>query len=310
MGKGHGFGKAILFNEHFVVYGVPAIVSAINYRTIARVEKSDKEALEDRRKGTAGYSQAKMAQQIEAVKIIKSAMGIEENLRIILEGDLPAFSGIGASAANSVAIARAISDEFNLSLGDDEINSIAYMAEKAFAGTPSGVDNTAATYGGLIWFRRSADPLSEEPPFVERIKAEPFEMVLANSGVVADTKKVIEGVRDRREKYREEYDRIFFEADTIAHRARKALETKNLREVGELMNRNHSLLKEIEVSSDILDRMVGIALKAGALGAKVTGGGVGGCMLSLTPGKELQKRVEDALKREGFETLRLEVGGE
>jgi len=309
MGVGHGFGKAILFNEHFVVYGVPAIASAVNYRTVARVDRGDKDLLEDHRKGTAGYSQSKMAQQMEAISIIKREMSVKDGLHIVLEGDLPAFSGIGASAANSVAIARAIADEYKLDITDDEINRVAYRAEKAFAGTPSGVDNTAATYGGLIWFRRSADPMSDEPPFVEKIRAKPFEMVLANSGVVADTKKVIEGVRERREDNREAYDEIFSRAESIAHEARKALEGNDLKKVGKLMNDDHMLLQRIGVSSDILDGMVKLALDAGAIGAKLTGGGVGGCMIALTPGKELQKKVEDTLRSSGFETLMITVGG-
>jgi mevalonate kinase len=308
MGSGYGFGKTILFNEHFVVYGIPAIASAINYKTIARVEKSEKDAFEDHRKGTAGYSQAKMAQQMEAISIIKRELSINDELHIVLEGDLPAFSGIGASAANSVAIARAIVDEYKLNLSDEEINKIAYKAEKAFAGTPSGIDNTAATYGGLIWFKRSADPYSDELPLVEKIRTKPFDMLLANSGVVADTKKVIEGVRERREKDRKAYDRIFAQAESIAHEARKALEANDLEAVGRLMNEDHKLLQQIGVSSDVLDKMVELALKAGAPGAKLTGGGVGGCMIALTPGN--QQKVEEAFKNAGFETLRITVGGE
>lgn len=308
MGSGYGFGKTILFNEHFVVYGIPAIASAINYKTIAMVERGEKDAFEDRRKGTAGYSQAKMAQQMEAIGIIKRELSVKDGLHIVLEGDLPAFSGIGASAANSVAITRAIADEYKLKLSDEEINNIAYKAEKAFAGTPSGIDNTAATYGGLIWFKRSADPYSDEPPLVERIRAKPFNMLLANSGVVADTKKVIEGVRERREKNREAYARIFERAENIAYEARKALETNDLEEVGRLMNEDHKLLQQIGVSSDVLDRMVELALKAGAPGAKLTGGGVGGCMIALTP--ENQQKIEEAFKSAGFETLRITVGGE
>jgi len=308
MGSGYGFGKTILFNEHFVVYGIPAIASAINYRTVAIVEPSEKDIFEDRRKGTAGYSQAKMAQQMEAIGIIKRELSVKNGLHIVLEGDLPAFSGIGASAANSVAIARAIADEYGLKLSDEEINRIAYKAEKAFAGTPSGIDNTAATYGGLIWFKRSTDPYSDEPPMVERIKTKPFDMLLANSGVVADTKKVIEGVRERREKNKDRYDRIFEQAENIAYEARKALETDDLERVGKLMNEDHKLLQQIGVSSDALDNMVELALKAGALGAKLTGGGVGGCMIALTP--ENQQKVEETFKSAGFETLRITVGGE
>jgi len=306
MGIGHGFGKVILFNEHFVVYGIPAIVSAIDYRTIARVEKSDLIAvdIEDRRKGSAGYSESKKAQQREAVNRILNAMNLKTGAKIVLEGDLPAFSGIGASAANSVAIARALSDEFKLDLSNERINEIAYEAEKAFAGTPSGIDNTAATYGGLIWFKKGDNGNEVEP-----IKVKPFELVLGNSGIVANTKKVIEGVRERKEKYKEKYDRIFGEAEKLAGKAKEALEKNDLKRVGDLMNENHRLLQQIEVSSETLDKMVEIARDNGAFGAKVTGGGVGGCMVALTPG-EAQERVANALTNKGFDVLRIGVGHE
>ena len=311
MGRGSGFGKVILFNEHFVVHGVPGIASAIDLATDAEVKKFSGEGIRiiDERKGTEGYSENKKTQQIESIERMLKMMGLnsEKNpMEIWLSGQLPTFSGIGASAASSVAIARAISNEFKMNLSDDRINEIAYEAEKAYAGNPSGIDNTAATYGGLIWFRKNLTGGSNK---IERIKIEkPVEIVMGNSGIVADTKAMVDGVAERKKKYPEKYKKIFNRAEELAFEARKFLEDFDLKKVGELMNENHSLLQQIEVSCKELDYLVNLALERGAYGAKMTGGGGGGCMVALTPVKKLQEKVALSMEKEGFKVLRTKIG--
>ena len=167
--EGIGFGKAILFNEHFVVYGIPAIVSAIGKYTLAKVpvsETSDWD-LDDNRKATPNYKEDKIGQQKDSINNILETMKIdlsENGVKIDLGGNLYAASGIGASAATCVAIARALSQHFKISLSDEEINRIAFEGEKGYHGTPSGIDNTASTFGGLIWFEKG------EPNIMERIR--------------------------------------------------------------------------------------------------------------------------------------------
>ncbi|MDH5443345.1 MAG: mevalonate kinase [Hadesarchaea archaeon] len=308
MGEGSGFGKVILFNEHFVVYNVPSIVSAIDKATTATVERSGESGwtLDDRRPATPGYKKEKLEQQKESTERILKAAGIdftENPIKITLGGDLVAASGIGASAASCTAIARALSDEFNLGLSDEQINELAYEGEKGYHGTPSGIDNTAATYGGLIWFVRG------EPNVMERIKIKrPVEVVMGNTGLVANTKAAVAGVRERKEKYPEKYGKIFKEAEELAYKARKALESYDLETVGKCMDENHKQLQAIEISCKDLGFLVDLARKQGALGAKMTGGGLGGNMVALTPGKELQERVARAMEKKGFEALRTRIG--
>ncbi len=310
MGRGSGFGKAILFGEHFVVHGVPGIVSAIDLTADAEVKRiGEGITVKDERKGAKGYTEKKRIQQKESIERMLKTMGLDLeriSLEIWLGGSLPGFSGIGASAASSVAIARAIAEEFEMILSDERINEIAYEAEKAYAGTPSGIDNTAATYGGLIWFRRN---LSGGPNTIERLGVrEPVEIVIGNTGVVADTKEMVAGVAERKKENPEKYDPLFNQAERLAFEARKALESFDLRRVGRLMNKNHDLLQEIEVSSKELDYLVNLGQEQGAFGAKLTGGGGGGCMLALTPGKELQEAVAAAMEKEGFQVLRTKIG--
>jgi mevalonate kinase len=310
MGRGSGFGKAILFGEHFVVHGVPGIVSAVDSAADAEAKKNGKGiTVEDERKGAKGYAEKKKLQQKESIERMLKAMNLDPqkvSLRIWLGGNLPGFSGIGASAASSVAIARAIAEELGMDLSDEKINEAAYEAEKAYAGNPSGIDNTAATYGGLIWFKKN---LGGGANTIERLSIrEPVEIVIGNTGIVANTKAMVAGVAERKKRNPEKYGALFGQAEDLAFKARKALEAFDLKQVGELMNENHRLLQEIEVSCKELDHLVDLAREQGAFGAKMTGGGGGGCMVALTLGKDLQEKVAAAMENEGFKVLRTKIG--
>ncbi len=307
VGKGSGYGKVILFGDHFVVYGLPGIASAVGLATDAVVKKAEALTVKDERKGTAGYSDSKRAHQLESFELMFDAMGLEDkNFDIWLGGELPTMSGIGASAASSVAIARAVSEETGLNYDDDRINKTAYEMEKAFAGNPSGIDNTVATYGGLIWFEKNLEGGKNK---IEKVQVpSAVEIVMGNSGVVANTKKMVEGVAERREKEPEKYAKAFKQFEELVFKAREALEKGDLKTVGALMDENHRLLQEIEVSCKELDELVAIAKENGAFGAKVTGGGGGGSMVALTPGKELQEKVAQSMEARGFKVLRTRIG--
>ncbi len=307
-GEGIGFGKAILFNEHFVVYGVPAIVSAIGKYTVAKVEPIDKSSwnLNDNRKATPKYKEDKIEQQKDSINRILKKMNIDlskKGIEITLDGNLYCASGVGASAASCVAIARALSDHYDLNLSDEEINEIAYEGERGYHGTPSGIDNTASTFGGLIWFEKGENNVIEKivPP-------NPIEIVMGDTGKVADTTAAVAGVRARKEKNPEKYKEIFDRADNIAYLAKDAIQDEDFKELGKLMNENHKLLQQIEVSSRELDFMVKLARDQGALGAKLTGGGLGGNIIALTPSRDLQDDVANAIEKEGFQTLKTVIG--
>jgi mevalonate kinase len=306
MGKGNGFGKVILFNEHFVVYGIPAIVSAIELETTAAVEKHTQNGiiLNDQRPAIKGYKEEKKTHQLESLTLILKKMEKEHHpLKITLGGTLVAASGIGASAASCVAIARAINEEFHMKLTQEEINNIAFEGEKGYHGSPSGVDNTAATYGGLIWFKKG------NPNVMKQLKIKaPLEIVMGNTGVVANTKLAVKNVRKSKEKYPHLYTKIFTQAKEVAEQAKAALISHDLTKLGDCMNENHSLLQKITVSNKNLDFLVQIAQETGALGAKLTGGGLGGYMVALTPGKNLQEKVAQAINREGFDVLKTRIG--
>lgn len=305
-----GYGKVILFGEHFVVYGLPAIAAALSDQTNAVVEDGDS-GLEfiDNRPETPGYKTTKkeeIQRQLNAlVEYFKIDLG-KTPLRIILDGGLVCASGIGASAALAASIARALSRKFKLNMSDDQINDAAYVAEQAGSGTPSGIDNTCAVFGGFITFEKNLQGGKNK---IEKLSVKrPVEIVLANSGITKETKIVVGDVKALKEKNPQEFEKIFNDYRTVFNDAVSAVKSENWEVVGKLMNRNHLLLQKMTVSCKELDEMQKVALGAGALGAKLTGTGRGGLLIALTPGKTLQEKVAKAMEKAGFETVRTSIG--
>jgi len=311
MGEGHGYGKTILFGEHFVVYGLPAIAAAISARTTARVEPKDSPGIEliDTRPETPGYKKEKAAEQQESLSEILNFCNIDvarQGLRITFGGDLIAASGIGASAASSTALARALNQEFKLGFDDNRINEAAYEGEKGYHGTPSGIDNTAATFGGVIWFQRQP---GQAQNIIEKIGIkEPLAIVIGNTGITSSTSKVVADVRSLREKNPARFDETLHAYSTLAADAKEALVEGDAEKVGDLMNRNQTLLREITVSSRELEKLIDTSLAEGAYGAKLTGTGRGGLMIALTPSREVQERVAQAITGKGYIAWKTQIG--
>ena len=311
MGKGTGFGKTILIGDQFVLEEVPAIVSAISYETETTVERLDAGngwVLEDNRIEVPGYKKKKEEQQVQSIDKVLEVMGIDVKnnpIKITVAGNLLAGSGVGASAASCVSLARALNDEFKLGYSIEEINRVAWQGEFPYHGVASGVDNTASTYGGLLLFY-----LKNKEQHFEKIKTpNPFEIVLANSGITANTALLDEfSERQKREDPALFASRMQAIADQ-GREMKKALEAGDLKTVGQIMTSNHQLLAKMEYSHEILDKMCEDALEWGAWGAKVTGGGRGGYMISLTPDKELQNKVASAFEQKGHKVVKAVIGG-
>lgn len=311
MSSGYGYGKVILFGEHFVVYGLPAIVSAIGSRTIAYVQKltsSDLQLIDDRQE-VSGYKKDKKEEQDKSIENILNYCKIDPKkygINVRFSGDLVAASGIGASAASCAALSRALNQEFSLGFDDEKINLSAFEGEKGYHGNPSGIDNTAATYGGLIWFKRN---LNGGPNIIDKLNMkDPVNIVISNTGLTASTAKVVADVRKQKDKDPKKFEKIFNDYCDIISKARKALIENQLDEIGDLMNKNQNLLRQINVSSPELEKMIKIALDYGALGAKLTGTGRGGNMFALTPGKGLQETISNIFKKQGYMVWKTTIG--
>ena len=311
MGSGKGYGKAILFGEHFVVYGLPSIVSALGACTTAdvKVVKGSGWAVNDQRPATPGYKEQKYTEAMQSIANVIKHLKVDaesQRLEISFAGDLIAASGVGASAAQCTSLARALSETFNLNLDDERINEAAFEGEKAYHGTPSGIDNTASTYGGLIWFVKN---LSVGKNTIDLLQS-PRKMliVIANSGITASTAEVVADVRRLREESPERFQKIFSDYGKLAEAAKKALLEGDIATIGSLMNQNHELLQQITVSGEVDDELVELALENGAIGAKLTGTGRGGLVIGLAENDGIQERVARAIEERGYTVWRTTIG--
>ena len=311
MSCGIGFGKTILFGEHFVVYGLPAIASALGSFTTANVTivAGSGWEVDDQRPETPGYKKMKFNEAMQSVRNVLNYLNINtdnQKLKITFSGDLIAASGVGASAAQCTSLARALNDRFDLNLDDEKINEAAYEGEKAYHGTPSGIDNTASTFGGLIWFVKNLKGGKNTMDLLKSPNKMP--LVIANSGITASTTEVVADVRHLKELNPVKFEKLFNEYEKLVYEAKKALIKGNILAIGALMNQNHKLLQEITVSGQINDKLVDIALNNGAIGSKVTGTGRGGLVISLAEDEEVQAKIANAIENEGYDAWKTMIG--
>ena len=311
MGTGKGYGKTILFGEHYVVYGLPAIASALSSITTATVEVVDGRGWEviDNRPATPGYKEKKYNEAMQAIKNVIEYMNVDvecQKLKIEFSGDLIAASGVGASAAQATSLARAINDTFTLMLDNEKINQAAYEGEKAYHGTPSGIDNTASTYGGLIWFVKNLNGGKNTMEIVKSGKKMP--LVIANTGITASTVEVVADVRKLKEANPIKFEKKLNDFHMLAISAKQALLEGDAKTIGKLMIKNHKMLQEITVSGEINNKLVEISLRNGALGAKMTGTGRGGLVIALAENEEVQQNIVNAIKAEGYDAWKTMVG--
>jgi mevalonate kinase len=246
---------------------------------------------------------------MQSIENVLHFLNIDTNskrLQIKFSGDLVAASGVGASAAQCTSLARALNQTFNLNLNDHQINKAAYEGEKAYHGTPSGIDNTASTFGGLIWFLKN---LEGDKNTIDLLKTPvKIPLVIGNTGITASTSEVVADVRRLKDTNPKHYAGVFKSYEKLAKSAKNALIEGNIKEIGLLMNQNHKLLQELTVSGKINDKLVDIANNSGAIGAKMTGTGRGGLIIALTESNKDQDQVYDALTKNGFIAWKTTIG--
>ena len=306
MSEGFGYGKTIFFGEHFVGHGLPSIAAAIDAKTVVSVEKAQRFHIVDERTETPGYKDEKCAQMEVSVRLVFAAFGLDpvkERVVVRAGGDLVATSGIGASGAFCVALARALCAFRGLACSAERINELGYEGEKGFHGNPSGVDNAVSTYGGVIRYVRAV------PPLITRLAMRcPVEAVLCNTGLTTDTAKAVALFKSMREREPRLFETLFSEYARLEEKAEIALADSDYRTLGALMDANHELLQKAGMSCEALDRLVREANRGGAFGAKLTGSGLGGLALALTPGRELQRKVARAIEAAGFAAMPTLIG--
>jgi len=300
--------KVILFGEHFVVYGEPAIVLAIDRRAYVKIENRHDNDLHLRsttldlaghyengifkiEHGNAREARTKFEPVKCAVERVLERHGKHAGLNVEINSTVPVGAGLGSSAAVVAAATAASGAILDVKLSKEDIFRITYEAEKIVHGTPSGVDPAISTFGGAILFQIDTGfkPLD--------VKTD-IPLVIGDTGVERSTRMQVEKVRSVKEKYPRITENMMKAAREIVLKAIDAFKENDLETLGALMNMNHALLYGIGVSDESLEWLTNAARKAGALGAKLTGAGGGGCMIALSKDENLQQVLE-AIQRAG-----------
>ncbi len=298
-------GKTILFGEHFVVYGSPSIVMAISRRVYVAVEKYEaEEVIVESDLGYTGLFTGDIYKPliggldgefilkpiyIAAIKTLKF-LSINSGLKISINSEIPIASGLGSSASTFVATIAATAHLFGYSLNYRELFNLSLEAEEYVHGTPSGVDQTIAINGGLVEYNRFSG--------FEKIKSSvDIPLIIGNTGILRSTGKLVAKVRKFAEENPNTMESLLLQIGEIVGEAKNLLVKGDLEGLGILMDRNQELLRIIGVSHEKLEELILTAKRAGALGAKLTGAGGGGCMIALVTDKvrsSVAKAIEDA----------------
>ncbi len=297
-------GKVILFGEHFVVYGVKAILCSINKRVTVTAEKTSERKISINSEiGNLILEPNKLISEINsplkpfyylANKAIKNQ---DTGIEIKINSEIPLGAGLGSSSACCVAGAAAIFKLFE-NVSKEKILELAIEAERTIFENTSGADCTVCTYGGIIEYGKKQG--------FKKIEDEPnFQLVIANSNIEHSTESMVSGVKTFVIKNKEEFSKLLNQESKLVEDVLKLLKENNPEELGEKINQNQKYLETIGISNNQLKKMIEIGQKT-SFGAKITGSGGGGCIFALTNESNVEQSLKE-FKDKNFECFSAEI---
>ena len=279
-------GKVILFGEHFVVYGVKAILCSINKRVTVTAEKTSERKISINSKiGKLELEPDKPISEINSplkpfyYLANKSIENKDSGIRIQIDSEIPLGAGLGSSSACCVAGAAAIFKLFG-DISKEEILKLAIEAERTIFENTSGADCTVCTYGGIMEYDKNKG--------FKKIEYEPnFQLVIINSNMEHSTQSMVSKVKEFENKNKEEFSKLSNLESKLVEDVLKLVKENKIQEIGQKMNQNQEYLENIGISNKELTKMIKIGQES-SFGAKITGSGGGGCIFALTNESNLQ----------------------
>jgi mevalonate kinase len=291
---GFGRGKVILLGEHAVVHGCPAIAVGIERGVTAEAVVAERDLLRLAPWDLALRPDAEGDEPLErafaaALALYPARPSLEVNALV----DLPAGAGLGCSAAIGVAVLDAIDETLGVERTRLELAAAALAWERIFHGNPSGIDNTMSAVGGVALYRKdeALRPLRSNKP---------LHLVIGYSGEPSSTKEMVASVGRQLENDPKRVTKAFEGIEVLVRNAKLAIEAGDHIALGQLLDLNHTILSSLMLCTTKLDDMCQAARRAGALGAKMTGAGGGGCMFALAPKRDEALRVRGVLGEGAF----------
>ena len=279
-------GKVILFGEHFVVYGVKAILCSINKRVTVTAEKTSERKISINSKiGKLDLEPDKSISEINSplkpfyYLANKAVENKDTGIHIQIDSEIPLGAGLGSSSACCVAGAAAIFKLFG-DISKEEILKLAIEAERTIFENTSGADCTVCTYGGIMEYDKKKG--------FKKIEYEPnFQLVIINSNIKHSTQSMVSKVKEFENKNKEEFSRLSNLESELVEDVLKLVKENKIQEIGVKMNQNQKYLENIGISNNELTKMVKTGQES-SFGAKITGSGGGGCIFALTNESNLQ----------------------
>lgn len=300
-------GKLMLFGEHAVIYGMPCIVTAVDQRIYAKVEKTDTNLIVVNAPslGVKSYSvelsdlgrvdyPKEVRFVLKSVEIFFRKFKVKSGLIISTKSDFSSTFGFGSSSAVTVCTIKALSGIFDIQVDDKSLFDIAYKTVLQVQGVGSGFDLAAAIWGGTIYFVGGGK-------IIISLKIEKLPLVVGYTGIKADTASLVRKVGYFYKSNKKEIKLIFDAMKLIVESAKKDLVVGNYTRVGDLANINQGLLDSLGVNTKKLSDLILAARVAGATGAKLSGAGGGDCMIAFSP--KSKKAIEKAIEAAGGKIL-------
>ena len=289
--------KIILFGEHGVVYGKAAVAVPVSALRAVVVVKSvqDGFCLASRQTGevlSLDDVEHPLVKAVSLTLVSLASVGVFDlKASFVVDSQIPVGSGLGSGAAVSAALVKAVYSYLGVGYDYANINNLVYSIEKHYHGTPSGIDNTVIVYEKPVYFVKGK-------PIDKLTVKGSFHFLIGDTGTPSSTKTTVAHVRSLYDAHPKSINSILDTIDDISKQARESLATNAQKRLGNLMTQNHNALRQLEVSTPELDTLVQAALNAGALGAKLSGGGGGGNMIALVSPNASDK-VQQALLEAG-----------